>query len=579
MTGSKTEALLAPSPAARTWRRRIVFDLFFVVAVASVFYLYKLGDRSFENHDHEKIAGISYQMLQNGEWLTMRSGSGGLYTNKPHLLFWSIDLCSLPFHKVTPWSSRFPIALAAIGACATTFLFALLLFGRQAAYLASFMLMGVWGFSWDARRAWFDVPLTFFVLLAMLLSYCGYKTASARFQKIYYFCAGIAIALAFLIKGPPGLLWTIVPFTVFLLYRRSFQHLRRYLIFAIVPMLLSLGVWLILYVQAIGLDFLYASTSKEMMSHLLDRSDQWARQPFYYYLMSVPLDFVPWSIFFPAAAVVIFKRFRREFQEEYLFLLIWIGCVLLLLSFPYSKTTRYSLPVYPALAMIVAGACTDRLHSEDEMSPRLRQLFDHPALWPSLGMSLVVFACFLTALLLPRFRYLAGLSLIFGMILLPLVASLKSAAPPKRFLRSICIMIIFMLFLGLAHIAYLVDNDDDNSPMKVLHRQLSASREHEQVATYKFSTWLLDYYFSENLPRLNEPAELENYLSNEEPVYCLMEGKEYDSLPEGIRQEIGLLSKVKTKRGSMFCIASNAAGANQWQNRLAESNKNETAGE
>jgi 4-amino-4-deoxy-L-arabinose transferase-like glycosyltransferase len=59
-------------------------------------------------------------MLESKNFILPRL-NGEIYPDKPPLLFWLIDLFSMPFNKVTEFSARLPSALAGIGCCVAVF--------------------------------------------------------------------------------------------------------------------------------------------------------------------------------------------------------------------------------------------------------------------------------------------------------------------------------------------------------------------------------------------------------------------------------------------------------------------------
>ena len=72
-------------------------------------------------------------------------------------------------------------------------------------------------------------------------------------------------------------------------------------------------------------------------------------QPFYYYLSSFPVDFLPWTIFLPAAYKGLGPGWPRRR------LLAWGLFVVGLFSLIVGKRNLYILPAFPAAAMLIAA--------------------------------------------------------------------------------------------------------------------------------------------------------------------------------------------------------------------------------
>lgn len=532
-------------------------DALIVLVIATIFYGFKLGVRSFENHDHLMFVSIASNMMETQDWLVMRMGSD-VYANKPHLLFWSIFFFSLPYGEVTPFSARLPCALSAVGASVVTFLFARRLFNWRAAYLASFMLMGTWAFSWNAWRVRFDIMLTFFALLALFLLYTGYRRYEEDGDgRRYYFFSGLAIALSVLVKGPIGVFLTLIPFVIFLVVQRRFStHLTK-LTYAVAPLVFLIGVWFLVYFRAVGAKALSDALFQDTIPHIVDKSEQGPREPFYYYFVNVPLKFAPWSIFFPMVAAFLFRLFSRKRPENYLFLLVWIASVVALLSVVYSKASRYAFPIYPALAMTVAGVAAARMDEEDSMQAWARRCADSVAGWVGAGMAVATIAALAVSVFVEQCRWLFWISLLFASIMVPLALGIPRAASRVRFSRGLTLMIVFMLFFNWGYIAFLSANDDKYSPMTIAYGKLKDAIEGGRVSTYNFRSFSLEYCSKTLIPRLSDPSELDTYMSSEVPVYCLVRESDLMTLPEATKRDLIQLDRIKTKRDRAFVIVSN----------------------
>jgi 4-amino-4-deoxy-L-arabinose transferase-like glycosyltransferase len=109
-------------------------------------------------------------------------------------------------------------------------------------------------------------------------------------------------------------------------------------------------------------------------------STQIASKPWYYYLGTVPMDFLPWSFLFPAAAWIAWSRSRGEAKTWILLLSSWIVVTVALYSLSPVKRSVNLLTIFPALALVV-GFGLDRAQ---EAWPRFRLATALPALLASL---------------------------------------------------------------------------------------------------------------------------------------------------------------------------------------------------
>ncbi|TLD41327.1 MAG: glycosyltransferase [Candidatus Jettenia ecosi] len=103
------------------------------------------------------------------------------YPDKPPLLFWLINVFSLPFGKITALSSRLPSAFAGIGCCVALFYLAKSLYrNTRIALMASLILATSSKFLWMAHRVAFDVLLTLLVTMSILFFYKGYTEQKTK---------------------------------------------------------------------------------------------------------------------------------------------------------------------------------------------------------------------------------------------------------------------------------------------------------------------------------------------------------------------------------------------------------------
>jgi 4-amino-4-deoxy-L-arabinose transferase-like glycosyltransferase len=79
-------------------------------------------------------------------------------------------------------------------------------------------------------------------------------------------------------------------------------------------------------------------------------------EPFYFYLIRLPVLIVPWTVFFFYGLVLAVKRARRDASERawLLFVGAWLVGTLVGFSVAAGKQDHYILPLFPAAAIFVA---------------------------------------------------------------------------------------------------------------------------------------------------------------------------------------------------------------------------------
>ena len=83
----------------------------FLVIFTGFLFVFDLGNRDLWAPDEPRYAQVAREMLENKNFILPHL-NGEVYPDKPPLLFWLIDLFSIPFKTVTEFSARLPSALA-----------------------------------------------------------------------------------------------------------------------------------------------------------------------------------------------------------------------------------------------------------------------------------------------------------------------------------------------------------------------------------------------------------------------------------------------------------------------------------
>jgi 4-amino-4-deoxy-L-arabinose transferase-like glycosyltransferase len=102
------------------------------------------------------------------------------------------------------------------------------------------------------------------------------------------------------------------------------------------------------------------------------------RQPFYYYLTTLPADFLPWTVFAIPAVFAYFPYRQLRQRPIAVFFFLWFVVVFLFFSISDTKRDLYLLPLLPAVAILVGNYIDDLSESrlpENALYRWLSQLF------------------------------------------------------------------------------------------------------------------------------------------------------------------------------------------------------------
>lgn len=321
----------------------------FLVIFTGFLFVFDLGNRDLWAPDEPRYAQVALEMLKSKNFILPHL-NGEVYPDKPPLLFWLIDLFSMPFKTVTEFSARLPSAMAGIGCCIATFFLGRLIFSQRTGFIAALILATNVKFLWIARRAAFDVLLTFLITMSLLCFYLGYSRDSK--SPGLFLLSYVFMALAVLTKGPLGLFLPVIIIVSFLVKERKlkiYRHMaigRGCIVFSIIVF-----SWFILASLEGDKEYVNEILNNQIMGRFLN---SWKdKEPFYYYFARFPVDYLPWSIFIPGVLIFSIKQKGKGIRDIN-FLFVWFAAIFVFFLIASGKKGRYLLPLYPAASLLVA---------------------------------------------------------------------------------------------------------------------------------------------------------------------------------------------------------------------------------
>jgi 4-amino-4-deoxy-L-arabinose transferase-like glycosyltransferase len=325
-----------------------------ILALALLLGLAFQGTRGLLEPDEGRYTNVALQMLQTGDFVTLRRNAEALHFTKPPVTYWAIagSVAALGYNE---WAVRLPMALA-FTLCAGL-LFAM---GKRL----------VPARPWLPALIFISSPIPFiaantintdFMLTAMeALAMCCY--VQARFGNgSRWWIDGMwaAFGLAFLTKGPPSLLPLLALVVFHVMHRRPGLPLLRplgLLAFA----LIGFGWFAVVTRQHPGLMdyFLGHEVYARVATDKLRRFPEWWG-PLVTYLPTLTLGALPWLVM----AIVRARRDGltrwRALGEERRLLWLWFLIPLLIFCIARSRLPLYVLPLFVPLSLLLAGTLRD----------------------------------------------------------------------------------------------------------------------------------------------------------------------------------------------------------------------------
>jgi 4-amino-4-deoxy-L-arabinose transferase-like glycosyltransferase len=343
-----------------------------VVLVASAIYLGCIVSPPSLMDDVDAVqAQIARNMLTSGDWVTAHIDRIA-YMEKPPLIYW-IMAASYKVFGVHDWSARLPIALSAIAVCWLTAAFGMWAFGKRGGFYAGLCIATCVGLFLFTRILIPDVMLVFTITLAM---WAFLRANDEEEPHPLYWAALLAASLGvgLLLKSLIGVVFPVGAALLYLLFTRQlfsarvWRRLHPFL--GVLIILLIAAPWHILAtlrnppVFAFTLHsgpndyhgFLWFFFINEQLLRFLNLRypRDYNTVPRLYFWLFHLIWLFPWSVYLPAVAKLSFKPSDRAGRTR-LLALCWIGFVLVFFTF---STTQeyYSMPIYPALALLIGSA-------------------------------------------------------------------------------------------------------------------------------------------------------------------------------------------------------------------------------
>lgn len=326
-------------------------------------------------------AQIARNMISGGDWVTARL-DGVAYLEKAPLVYWLIGV-SYKIFGVHDWAARIPIALFCLALAWLTVAMGIWAFGKRAGFYAGLCMGTCVGLFLFTRILIPDVMLTFTIAFAMW-AFLRALDEDEPHPRLWAALFGANLGVGLLLKSlisvvfpvGAGLIYLFVTHQLF--SARTWKRLRPFS-----SALIALAIAAPWHVLATLRNPPYFSLSfhsgpgeyhgflwfffmnEQVLRFLnLRYPHDYNTVPRLYFWLFHLLWLFPWSVYFPAIAKLRFKPEDRAGRMR-LLALCWTG--FLLVFFTFSTTQEYySMPCYPALALLLGSAMAAQGASEQK---------------------------------------------------------------------------------------------------------------------------------------------------------------------------------------------------------------------
>ena len=328
--------------------RKLVWSL---LAAFVIVWLYVLGVRTLVPPDEGRYAEMAREMLASGDWVTTRL-NGIKYFEKPPLQAW-MNALSFAAFGLGDWQARLWTGLCGLGGVLLTGYAGHKVFGPRAGFYAALALGSSLFWVACGQIDSLDMGLsgmTTIALCALLLAQRDDAGQAERRNWMLVCWAGMALAV--LAKGLIGL---VLPGAVLVLYTLAARDwaiwARLHLVKGLLLFFAIATPWFVLVALKNPEQPHFFFVHEHFERFLLKthhREGAW----YYFFVMLIP-GIMPWLGVLPQSLFAALRRECATFQPK-LMLLVWAVFIFFFFSYSSSKLPGYILPVFPALALLVA---------------------------------------------------------------------------------------------------------------------------------------------------------------------------------------------------------------------------------
>ena len=334
--------------AAHSWAPYALLGVFCLALYLPGFTTIPPVDR-----DESRFAQASRQMVQSGDFVDIRFQDEPRH-KKPVGIYWlqAASAKLIGEDGANPiWPYRIPSLLGAIAAVLLTFAAGRVLFGSESALIGAVLLASCIVLGYEARQAKTDAVLLALICAAQLVLarlYMGKGVAWPAFWT--------ALSAGILVKGPVAPMVTGFCAAALAAADRTAGWWR--LLRPGRGLLLTAAIvapWLVLITLKTEGSFFEESVGRDLIGKVVAGQEGHGAPPGFY-LLTFPVTFWPGSL---VALLAVPWAWRYRKLKPVRFCLAWIVPSWILFELVPTKLAHYTLPLFPAIALIAGAASLD----------------------------------------------------------------------------------------------------------------------------------------------------------------------------------------------------------------------------
>lgn len=338
---------------------------------SSIIFFINIHSDGIYSAQEGRAAIIARNMIESGDYSQIVI-KGEPENEKPILCYWFCAFAGEIF-GVNEFSVRLPSVLAAIFSIFCTAWLGIRIYNRTTGFISGYVLSTMFGFVNLGRIARIDIMVCAFYAIAMLLLYEGYFRRRKGNALLYLFYVAISFSIA--VKGPVTVFLAGLTVLILIIMEWNIRKSLKMLwdLKPISGLIIGLAIcvpWLMFESGRTSgnffLDFFWVQNLDRFLG-VETTFNYGRRKSFLYYFPKLFAMTLPWSLLV-IPLLWQYRRAWRSLRHETWFLLIWVLAIFGFFSFSFIKRGDYILPLYPALAVLIARYVDIKLQKNYQIS-------------------------------------------------------------------------------------------------------------------------------------------------------------------------------------------------------------------
>ncbi len=335
-------------------QKSILVPLFLTILAVLIFLFF----RGFADPDEGRYAEIPREMVEDGSWLEMRM-LGYRYYEKPPLTYW-ITAVPIRIFGAKDWAVRIPLLFNGIAIIVIFYWLLNQYWGKHQTYMILLFVLQTVGFISGTGLLITDAYLMLWFALSVISFFKAMEeTAAWEIKRIVLLIISAIAAVAGVLTK--GFVAIVLPSAILAIWA-LWMHKKIKIIIQFV--LAGLFVWgfalialvpIFLIIEKHNPGFIKQFIYEEHIARFVGtRAIQLHPEPWYFFLLIIPVLLIPISLFLPNAIKELINEKAWQKDKVVALFLVWAIVVIGFFSISTGKLMSYILPAFPVIAILTA---------------------------------------------------------------------------------------------------------------------------------------------------------------------------------------------------------------------------------